>query len=656
LAAVGAVAVAVAVIGGGLGSPPPAGGSTPTHRAEVVSAAVRAQITEDLHHLLSDNAWGAPGRGFVQGYDQAMASALQSAAARSTYSVPTARLGMEAGTFTETVGRMQPAGPATITVPVTFTMKGETPAWSTSNHFVGTAVRTGGRWKVSWATACTLVEVAGVVCPTAPKGIEATLPLPFFDPPQATAAQLAPGLVDPSGMAVEPDGNLLIADTGRDQVLLRTSSGQLEVFAGTGTAGFSGDGGPATQADLDLDGPVALAVSPTGTVYITDTQNHRVRAVSPSGIITTVAGDGVAGHTGDGEPAVDAELENPTGVAVGPDGSLYVADGTYLRAVAPNGIITTLAGGGPPDGVDITTDGPPVSFLPQSLAFDGAGNLDVFSFSPKVILQLPAGPSGPSGGDIKMVAQDYANALAPDPDGGVVVALHGTGIQRIVGGQVDSLVDFATTPIAGYGVAGMGGVFSPQGVAVAPDGNAYAATSVGNGYSSQMALIQITPTGQASVLPVVGPATATLPPLDAPGFPAAVYPAPARAPSGSGMASCPSSAGLQPFDSASRAVATAEAEQFNTNFFGALRSADRSWWASTYGEWADPTSFGRHRAVTTQPADRDLYAPAIAHACGSRIVDLSIAVVVGPSEYSEEVSHFFFIDRGGHPLVYYQNA
>jgi hypothetical protein len=649
-------AVGLVVMGSTFWSPRPASGSTPTQRSEVVGAAVRVQITEDVHHLLSDNASVASGRDFVQGYDQAMASALQSAAARSTYSVPTAHLGAAAGAFSEAVGHLEQAGPSTITVPVTFTMKGESPSWSTSNHFVGTAVRTGGRWRISWATGCALVEVAGVVCPTAPKGIEATVPPPSVDPSQATAPQLAPGLVDPSGMAIEPDGNLLIADAGRDQVLLRSSGGQLEVFAGTGAAGFSGDGGPAPQADLDLEGQTALAVASDGTVYIADSQNHRIRTVSSSGIITTVAGDGVAGHTGDGGPAARAEMENPTGVAVGPDGSLYLADGTYLRRVAPNGIITTVAGGGAPNGIDVSTDGSSVALEPESVAFDGAGNLDVFSLSPKTILQLPAGPSGPSDTDIRMVAEDYANALAPDPDGGVVVALHGTGIQRIMGSQVQSLVDFSTTPIAGYGVAGERGVFSPQGVAAAPDGTIYAATVAGNGYSPQMALIQITPTGQASVLPVAGPVTATLPTVDAPGYPATVYPPPSPAEPGPGLSSCPSSAGLGSFDRASRAAATTEAEQFNTEFFGALRSADRSWWPSTYAEWAIPTGLGRHRAVRTEPADRDLYGSVIAHACGSRILDLSEVVVVGPSEYSEQVSHFYFIDRDGRPLVYYQNA
>jgi hypothetical protein len=89
---------------------------------------------------------------------------------------------------------------------------------------------------------------------------------------------------------------------------------------------------------------------------------------------------------------------------------------------------------------------------------------------------------------------------------------------------------------------------------------------------------------------------------------------------------------------------------------GALQSADRSWWASTYEEWAYPLGLGRHAAIRTQPAARDLYAPVVAHACGSKILDYSLVVVVGPSEYSAEASNFFFIDRDGHPLVYCQNA
>ena len=475
------VVVGSTLMGGGLGASLPAGGSTPGRSSESVSAGARIQIEEGFRHLLSPDKSASSGRGVVQGDNGAMESGLARAADTSVFSVPASHLGATAGQLTETFGQLARVGAAVITVPVTFTMTAETPDWSTSNHFVGTAVRIGGGWKVSWATACTLVETAGIVCPTAPKGIEATVPPPSFDPPQSTAAPLSPGLVDPSGMAIEPDGNLLIADTGRDQVLVRTPSGQLEVFAGTGTAGFSGDGGPATDADLNFDGPAALAVTSDGTVYITDSQNQRVRAVSPSGIITTVAGNGVAGHTGDGGPATDAELGSPTGVAIGPDGSLYIADGMYVRKVAPSRIITTIAGGGPPEGVDVDPNGPPLAFVPESLAFDGAGNLDVFSFSPKMIFQLPAGPTGPSGTDIRVVAPDYANALAPDPDGGVVVALHGTGIQRIIGSQATSVVDFSTTPIAGYGITGLRGAFSPEGVAVAPDGTIYADTFGGTG-------------------------------------------------------------------------------------------------------------------------------------------------------------------------------
>ena len=117
-------------------------------------------------------------------------------------------------------------------------------------------------------------------------------------------------------------------------------------MAGTGTSGYSGDGGPAGQAGLY--GPRGIALGPDGSLYIADRFNNRIRRVGPDGIITTVAGTGVRGYSGDGGPAGQAGLYWPTGVALGPDGSLYIADGANnrIRRVGPDGIITTVAGTG----------------------------------------------------------------------------------------------------------------------------------------------------------------------------------------------------------------------------------------------------------------------------------------------------------------------
>jgi hypothetical protein len=653
------VLMVLIVVGGSL-RPTVAGASSPARGKSVVGAAARAQIEGAFRHLVSPFRPVVSQRAFIQGYDPALASALQGAWGSG--------FGASGGvtTLSEVFGVVRRASATVVTVPVVFTEPGGA-AWATDlRHYVGTALRVHGRWKVSWATVCAIIEASDAVCPAAPRGVTSTVPPPSYDPTESSARLLAPGLIDPSALAAGPDGSLLIADTGRDQVLRRTAGGQLQVVAGTGRSGFAGDGGPATDAELDLTGPTSLAVTPDGSLFIADTGNDRVRMVSSIGIITTVAGDGTSGHTGDGGPATDAEVEQPDGLALGADGSLYIADGLYIRKVSTDGTITTVAGGGPPYGVDVAPGGSSVAFSPESLAFDGDGDLDVFSFSPKMIFQLPAGPDGPSGSAIRVLSSaNYATALAPAPDGSVVVAEHGAALERIPDGPVQpgdqgttvqTLFDFLDTSVTGYGIPGIKGAFSPEGVAVLPDGTIDADTDDGNGYSPQIALVQVTPSGHARVLPVVGPVTGSLPAVGGPGFPTATYPAAVSARSGAGLSSCPSSVGLEAFDSRARAAAVSEAEEFDTSFPTALADADRSWWTQAYRQWADPTGLGRHALVRAVPAARDLYAPVVARACGPGVVARSFVVVVGHSAYSTEVSHVYFVDRGGRPLVYYQNA
>ncbi len=642
--------VALAVAGAGVGGPARASGSSPVH-SDVVGAASRTLIERAFSRLVSPYRSLASQRRYIQGDDSALADALQSA-----YGT-----GFGAGggvtTLSEVFGVLRRASATVVTVPVVFTDP-SLPAGKTAlRHYVGTAVRVGGRWKVSWATACTIVEASDIVCPRAPTGVSSTVPPPSYDPAAATAPLLAAGLIDPTGLAAGPQGSLYIADDGRDQVLRRSADGRLAVVAGTGLSGFSGDGGPAVDAALDLDGPTSVAVAPDGALYIADTANDRVRMVGTDGIITTVAGDGTPGDGGNGGPAADAPLERPTGLALGPDGGLYIADGTAVRKVAPDGIITTVAGGGPPYDVDVGGDGAPVAFSPESLAFDGAGDLDVYSDGPKMIFQLPAGPDGPSGDAITVIApHDDATGLASAPDGSVVVAEHGAALERLAGGRLQTVYDFLDTSVAGYGVPGLKGAFSPQGVAVTPDGTVDADTGDGNGWSPQIALIQLPAGGHAAVLPVVGPVTDSLPSVGGPGFPAATYPAAVAARPGAGISACPAPSGLRDFDRAARATAVSEAEQLDDAFPEALTDTDRSWWTSTYDQWADPTGLGRHAVGRVVPAAKDLYAPVVARACGDRTVTRSLVVVVGRSAYSTEVSHIYFVDRGGRPLVYYQNA
>lgn len=144
----------------------------------------------------------------------------------------------------------------------------------------------------------------------------------------ATSAQLA----QVGGVAVDSSGNIYIADIGNNRIRKVNTAGIISTIAGNGTKGFSGDGGPATSAQLNpFGGHMGLAVDSAGNVYIPDVANHRIRKVDANGVITTVAGNGIAGFSGDGGPAITAGLNNPQDVALDSAGNLYIDDGTNLR-------------------------------------------------------------------------------------------------------------------------------------------------------------------------------------------------------------------------------------------------------------------------------------------------------------------------------------
>ncbi|WP_130796896.1 RICIN domain-containing protein [Streptomyces otsuchiensis] len=150
----------------------------------------------------------------------------------------------------------------------------------------------------------------------------------------------------PREVAVDSEGALYLADADNHRVRKVASDGTITTVAGTGTAGFSGDGGPATAARLSR--PFGVAVDHTGVLYVAEYNNNRVRKIAADGTITTVAGTGAAGFRGDGGPAVSAQLNRPYGVAVDNEGGLYVVDAENhrVRKVAADGTISTVAGTG----------------------------------------------------------------------------------------------------------------------------------------------------------------------------------------------------------------------------------------------------------------------------------------------------------------------
>jgi sugar lactone lactonase YvrE len=199
----------------------------------------------------------------------------------------------------------------------------------------------------------------------------------------------------PKDIALDSSGNLYIADTNNNRIRLVTTGGTITTISGTGVpgyngAGYSGDGGPAVSANLNL--PSGVAIDASGTLFIADTNNFRVRKISPSGIIITVAGTGVKGSSGDGGPALQAQLNNPTGLKLDNAGNLYIADGAAVRMVWPTGVITTVAGTGV---LGFSGDGGPATSAQLGawgLAVDRSGNLYVADpWSNIIRLLAPAG-------------------------------------------------------------------------------------------------------------------------------------------------------------------------------------------------------------------------------------------------------------------------
>jgi hypothetical protein len=274
----------------------------------------------------------------------------------------------------------------------------------------------------------------------------------------------------PAGVAALPDGGYLIADMRLGMVLRVTPGGKLKAAAGQDPRdATSGDGGPATRALLQS--PRDVIVLPDGGYAIADAGDDRVRRVLPDGTITTLAGTGVAGATGDGGPATAARLNQPTALSLAADGSILVADrgSARIRRIAPDGTITTVAGGGSgatpalaatlsfPTGVSATADG---GFLVAEAA-------TIRRVDPDGSITSVAG-TGVAGFNTLMtpalaVALAYPAAIATLPDGGALVA--DTLNDRVR--RIDPA--FATmTTVAGRGVPGPPGTPEPAPAAMLP--------------------------------------------------------------------------------------------------------------------------------------------------------------------------------------------
>lgn len=232
----------------------------------------------------------------------------------------------------------------------------------------------------------------------------------------------------PSGVALDTAGNLYIADGGFCQIRKVSASGIITTVAGNGTCGFSGDNGSATSASLWGSG---VAVDASGNIFIADYTNNRVRKVSTSGIISTVAGNGVHGFSGDGGPAPSAELAAPWAVAVDTTGNIYIADydNSRVRKVSTGGVITTVAGNG-------FNDGP--------LGDGGLATLAVVS--------VPTGVVVDSGGNLFIADRDDFSVRKVSPSGTITTVAAGLGLT--LGVALDGAGNVFTTTTNGAQGAG----------------------------------------------------------------------------------------------------------------------------------------------------------------------------------------------------------
>jgi len=309
----------------------------------------------------------------------------------------------------------------------------------------------------------------------------------------ATAAQLD----TPTGIAVDGNGNLYIADSHNHRIR-KVSGGVITTLAGTGVAGFSGDGAAALSAQLAL--PQGLAVDATGNVYIADTNNHRVRKIIGT-TITTLAGTGDQGYAGDGAAATAALLDSPTSVAVDATGTVYVADrlNQRVRAVATNGTISTVAGNGTSsfsgDGASATAAS---LSKPTGVSVDASGAIYIADTDNQRIRTV-------TGGSISTVAGNGLQGNAGD--GGALTAASLNAPRAATADAVGNLsiadtlnasVRAANDPTIAFASSQVGVTSTTQTITLSNSGNA----NLTVGSAAVSGPFAITPGGTCSATPV----------------------------------------------------------------------------------------------------------------------------------------------------------
>jgi len=353
------------------------------------------------------------------------------------------------------------------------------------------------------------VTPAGIITTVAGSGVQGFA----GDNGPATAAELD----SPAGLALDAAGDLYIADSHNHRVReVSSATGIIATIAGTGVAGFSGDGGAAKSAQLDL--PTALAFDAAGDLYIADTGNHRVRRIAATtGAITTVAGNGIEAFAGDNGPATAASIDSPSGLMLDAAGNLYIADthnGRVREVSAATGVISTVAGAGVVGGNVQSFGGDNGAAtaaglaLPRGLTMDAAGNLyfadsanhRIRRISPTGVITTVAGQG------MEAFAGDNAPAVAASLDSPQSVAVSPAGLLTLADSANQRIrqLDTQTTPdihtIAGLGAATQG-VLSLSGPTV---------TAYGSGSVTATLATSTNATGSVTFLDTSGGTQTTL--------------------------------------------------------------------------------------------------------------------------------------------------
>ena len=273
-------------------------------------------------------------------------------------------------------------------------------------------------------------------------------------------------LQSPQGLAIDAGGNLYIADSAGNRVRRVARDGTIDTIAGTGVAGFSGDG-PATANQLNT--PRGLAVDAAGNLYIADSANHRVRKVTPSGLMTTLAGTGTAGTSGDGGPANQAQLNTPVAVKVDPSSNVYVATIGSVRKISAANAISTLFRASDPAGLALdaqnflyVSNGSShvvVKVAPDGSSIVVAGN-GVAGYSgegepaTKASLSFPGGLEISASGVLYIADRGNLRVRRVDPDG-TIRTVAGNGNYRFSGDGASAISASLQSP-AGVSVDGLG--------------------------------------------------------------------------------------------------------------------------------------------------------------------------------------------------------